>query len=325
MAERNEGSGETRIRGLLERAFAGDEDAFTGFYVILMPIVERSIRKRARSLGKHDLAYQTVEDICQTTFMRFWNYAKEPNKRPSIVDTVSYICGIARNQTYNELAQPELEIVPIYSDSDGDEYREVMISINPDSDIKVIAEEFVGSLICAVFSLRPALYKVLRLHWLGHTNEEIGYMFATLRFRVELESLDSLDRGHISEELYRGFESNKIPLSQDVRISVREKGSRWLITEKDDGKRAFAVRKDSSSLCIALIRPGSIASELSKARRNVGDYLVNNHALPSIDTYEVILETLRSNTCFLNKLKSIEDNTEVRKKAKIIMKRRNAK
>ena len=325
MAERNEGTGKKRIRELLERAFAGDEEAFTEFYAILMPIVEKTIRKRARLWGKHDLAYQTLEDIRQTTFMRFWNYAKNPNKRRSIVDNVSYICGIARNETYNELARLERGHVPIYSDLDEDGHGEVAMHLGLSADIKVLAEEFVDTILIAVFSLRPRLYKVLRLHWLGYTNEEIGYSFATLKFSVELKSLSSLDKGDISEELYRKFESNRISLSRDVRVLVKERGNRWLITEKDDEERAFTVRKEPGKLSIALIKPKSIASDLSKARRNIGDYVVSYYGLPSVNRYEAILEILGSDIRFLNKFKNIEDNVELRKKLKIMMKRRNAK
>lgn len=67
-----------------------------------------------------------------------------------------------------------------------------------------------------------------------------------------------LNKGKIPEVVRQGFEKKKLPLSQDVTVSVEEKGRRWLITDNlprtDKSKKyekkysRYSVKKEESKL-----------------------------------------------------------------------------
>jgi len=82
----------------------------------------------------------------------------------------------------------------------------------------------------------------------------IGETFASrlekgLLFSADLKFQGDLDNGSISDDLRRAFENNKFPLSQNVTISIEEKGSRWLITDEGNN-RTYTIRKEGEQLNI---------------------------------------------------------------------------
>jgi len=71
-----------------------------------------------------------------------------------------------------------------------------------------------------------------------------------LLFSIDLVFQSDLDHDNgISEDLRRGFENNGILLSQNATISIEEKDSRWLITDKDN-EQTFLIRKEEGKLNI---------------------------------------------------------------------------
>jgi hypothetical protein len=64
-------------------------------------------------------------------------------------------------------------------------------------------------------------------------------------FRIEPGLQNSLDNAVVSDELRTEFENNENPLSQNASASIKEKGSKWLIS---DGSKTYAIRKEKDSL-----------------------------------------------------------------------------
>jgi CHAT domain-containing protein/tetratricopeptide (TPR) repeat protein len=55
-----------------------------------------------------------------------------------------------------------------------------------------------------------------------------------LQFSIPLTFQRDLDSGdHLSEELLKAFEKNRIPLSKSVAVSIEKKNSKWRITDKE--------------------------------------------------------------------------------------------
>jgi len=69
--------------------------------------------------------------------------------------------------------------------------------------------------------------------------------YKVLLFRIEPGLQNSLDAAVISEKLRTEFENNKNPLSQNASASIKEKGSKWLIT---NGSKIYAIRKEKDNL-----------------------------------------------------------------------------
>ena len=106
-------------------------------------------------------------------------------------------------------------------------------------------------------------------HQLAHQirNEFVLSVAGSVRERVEGDLLAltdrkhqaDLDAGHLSEELKSTFENDRHSLSADVTISVREAGSRWLITD-NESKRTYAAKVVDDALHIY---QGTINPELA--------------------------------------------------------------
>ena len=65
-----------------------------------------------------------------------------------------------------------------------------------------------------------------------------------LLFNIELKYQTHLNSENISAELRQEFKKNKIPLSQNVILSIQKKDSEWWIDDKDN-KRTYIVRKEA--------------------------------------------------------------------------------
>ena len=80
-------------------------------------------------------------------------------------------------------------------------------------------------------------------------NEESIGVLQGLPFSIELRHQINLDEDNISRNLRQAFENNGISLPQNVTVSIEEKDSEWLITDKNGEKICF-VRKEESKLNI---------------------------------------------------------------------------
>lgn len=65
-----------------------------------------------------------------------------------------------------------------------------------------------------------------------------------LLFNIELKYQTHLNSENISAELRQEFKKNKIPLSQNVILSIQKKDSEWWIDDKGN-KRTYIVRKEA--------------------------------------------------------------------------------
>ena len=65
-----------------------------------------------------------------------------------------------------------------------------------------------------------------------------------LLFNIELKYQTHLNSENISAELRQEFKKNKIPLSQNVILSMQKKDNEWWIDDKDN-KRMYIVRKEA--------------------------------------------------------------------------------
>ena len=65
-----------------------------------------------------------------------------------------------------------------------------------------------------------------------------------LLFNIELKYQTHLNSENISAELRQEFKKNKIPLSQNVSLSIQKKDSEWWIDDKDN-QRTYIVRKEA--------------------------------------------------------------------------------
>ncbi|MBC8459219.1 MAG: T9SS type A sorting domain-containing protein [Deltaproteobacteria bacterium] len=70
---------------------------------------------------------------------------------------------------------------------------------------------------------------------------------AKFLFSVDLKFQSDLDNDIVSEDLRQEFENNGISLSDNITVSIEEKGSRWLIIDKN---KVYPVRKEESKLNI---------------------------------------------------------------------------
>jgi hypothetical protein len=87
-----------------------------------------------------------------------------------------------------------------------------------------------------------------------------------LLFSVGLEYQTDLDKNNISDNLQQEFNDNKNLLSQNVTVSIEEKYSKWLITNKDN-KKTYSVKKERDKLNIYQNNKGGIFSWLKKIMR----------------------------------------------------------
>ena len=71
----------------------------------------------------------------------------------------------------------------------------------------------------------------------------------TLLFSLDLNLQSGLDDGKISQALRDAFDENGFSLSQDVTLSIREKGHRWGISDKTNN-RTYIVKKEGAELNI---------------------------------------------------------------------------
>jgi ABC-type multidrug transport system ATPase subunit len=70
-----------------------------------------------------------------------------------------------------------------------------------------------------------------------------------LLFSIGSEHHVDLDSQAITEDLRREFESNKCSLSENIDVTLKEKGSDWLITDKDN-RRTYFIRADEGKLSV---------------------------------------------------------------------------
>ena len=78
-----------------------------------------------------------------------------------------------------------------------------------------------------------------------------------LLFGIESEILTALDNGSLSQDLRQEFESREMPLSENVTISIKTKGRKWLITDKAD-EQEYVVSKEEGELRIYEQEPWSL-------------------------------------------------------------------
>ncbi|MCZ6671437.1 MAG: hypothetical protein O7C75_00720 [Verrucomicrobia bacterium] len=68
-------------------------------------------------------------------------------------------------------------------------------------------------------------------------------------FHVDLAFQADLDKPEVSAELRQAFENNDITLSEDLAVSIEEKGNRWRITDKEI-QRTYTVSKATDQIDI---------------------------------------------------------------------------
>jgi len=68
-------------------------------------------------------------------------------------------------------------------------------------------------------------------------------------FNIDLAFRSDLDNGNISKELRQEFEKNAVRLSENASVLIAEKGSRWLISNKDNEQK-YTVTKEDDQLSI---------------------------------------------------------------------------
>ena len=87
-----------------------------------------------------------------------------------------------------------------------------------------------------------------------------------LLFSVGLEPQTDLDDQNISVALREAFEGNGHSLSQDVEVAIREKGCKWLVTDKVN-KRTYTIRTADDGLNIyqGTINPNLPTGEIELA------------------------------------------------------------
>ncbi|MGB2863570.1 MAG: hypothetical protein WBC05_09625 [Sedimentisphaerales bacterium] len=78
----------------------------------------------------------------------------------------------------------------------------------------------VAAILAGIFFVFPVIYGV-------HSDEQV------FLFSIKAEFQSDLDNGTISEELRQEFEGSYSPLSQHADVSVKEAGSKWMITDND--------------------------------------------------------------------------------------------
>lgn len=71
----------------------------------------------------------------------------------------------------------------------------------------------------------------------------------TFLFEVDLASQTALEKGNLSTELIRGFETLKIPLSRRVQVSASEESGSW--TVKDQSQK-YNIRNENNRLKVYL-------------------------------------------------------------------------
>jgi hypothetical protein len=90
-----------------------------------------------------------------------------------------------------------------------------------------------------IFSIPAALWAV--------DDFKVSDYGGELLFSVGGRFQDDLDSRTISQDLRDRFKNNKISLSQNARISIMQRGSKWQIT---DGQETYAIRKEEGELNI---------------------------------------------------------------------------
>lgn len=68
-------------------------------------------------------------------------------------------------------------------------------------------------------------------------------------FPIELSFQSDLDNGKISKDLRKAFKNKGITLSRNVILSIKAKGHKWLITDKEN-QQTYPVRKKGNGLYI---------------------------------------------------------------------------
>jgi len=88
-------------------------------------------------------------------------------------------------------------------------------------------------------SVEEAAKKARMDEWLKTLKSE------RLLFAIKPEIQNDLDNGTMSEGLKQEFKNNKISLSKNAAVSVKEKNSRWRVV---DGEKVYTVRKENDKL-----------------------------------------------------------------------------
>jgi len=87
-----------------------------------------------------------------------------------------------------------------------------------------------------------------------------------LLFSVDSKFQGDLDSSSIPKDLRQEFDNNKISLSDNPTVSIKEKDSRWLITDEDN-RQEYTVRKEENKLNIYDDKIVPIHLELEKTLR----------------------------------------------------------
>ena len=85
-------------------------------------------------------------------------------------------------------------------------------------------------------------------------------------FDVDLVFQIDLDSGCISEELRKEFDKDKKSLSKNITVSIAEKDSKWLITDKAN-KKIYSIRKDE--YCLGIYENDNVTAEVLSSRTQV--------------------------------------------------------
>ncbi|MCZ6676184.1 MAG: RNA polymerase factor sigma-54 [Candidatus Poribacteria bacterium] len=131
--------------------------------------------------------------------------------------------------------------------------------------------------------------------------DDNGQLKVSPLFRIDLKFQGELNDGKLSEDLCKKIEkglrlelqNDKISLSQDVTITVKDEDSRWQITD-ENGERICTVKKVGDKLSIYEITLEEIADEVGYAVDEVEEVLrfIQNNFDPIGIAYQTIPETL---------------------------------
>lgn len=88
------------------------------------------------------------------------------------------------------------------------------------------------------------------LEYLAHVRQRSTFAFS-IKYQ-DCKYQDCLDNKELCEELRQEFEKNGTPLSPNARVSVKESGSNWLITDEDNQK-TYSIKKDKEYLKVSQV------------------------------------------------------------------------
>jgi hypothetical protein len=120
---------------------------------------------------------------------------------------------------------------------------------------------FTALIIGGIVFLRSSYF----LHYIRVTIEDrLEKQFKqSLLFSLRSELQRDMEGSQLSSDLRRAFEANGISFSKQVKLSVREKDSEWLITDRDKNAK-FIVRKEAKQLNVYknLVKFGDFSGDI---------------------------------------------------------------